>query len=67
MVPNHHHNLIQQASELMDSVWRYEQYKKDSADCEDCRKLWDTLHERHAADVEILKKHIGEHAQSGDW
>ncbi|KKW26276.1 MAG: hypothetical protein VF00_C0013G0013, partial [candidate division Kazan bacterium GW2011_GWB1_52_7] len=34
MVPNHHHNLIQQISELMDSVWRYDTYAGDAASCE---------------------------------
>jgi len=65
--PNHHHNLIQQISELMDSVWRYDQYKQDAPDCKECNELWDTLRARHEEDIALLKKHIAEHVKTGDW
>ena len=67
MVPNHHHNLIQQLSELMDSVWRYDTYSGDAASCEECQALWGKLKERHNEDIAMLKKHIADHAKGGDW
>lgn len=66
--PNHHHNLVQQLSELMDSVWRYDRYyKEDSKDCPQCVALWESLHKRHEEDINNLKKHIADHVRQGDW
>lgn len=66
--PNLHHNLIQQLSELMDSVWRYEHfYKNDAEGCEKCRTLWEELHKRHEEDIKVLKDHLADHAKTGDW
>ncbi|KKW25095.1 MAG: hypothetical protein VE99_C0003G0020 [candidate division Kazan bacterium GW2011_GWC1_52_13] len=67
MVPNHHHNLIQQISELMDSVWRYDTYSGDAASCEACQALWVKLKERHNEDIAMLKKHLAEHTGDPDW
>lgn len=66
--PNLHHNLIQQLSELMDSVWRYEHfYKTDAEGCEKCRALWEELHHRHEEDIKTLRDHLAEHVKAGDW
>jgi len=68
VVPNHHHNLIQQLSELMDSVWRYENnYMADASSCADCQALWGKLKERHEEDIAALKNHIADHVKAGDW
>jgi hypothetical protein len=66
--PNLHHNLVQQLSELMDSVWRYEHfYKNDAEDCDKCKKLWEELHQRHEEDIKMLKDHLADHVKAGDW
>ena len=68
MVSDSHHNLIQQLSVLMDSVWRYEKYyKQDAVDCEGCQDLWARMQERHQEDIDLLKDHIADHVKSGDW
>ena len=67
-MPNLHHNLIQQLSELMDSVWRYENfYMKDAESCPRCQELWKKLEERHSEDIQALKAEIAEHVKAGDW
>lgn len=67
-VSNLHHNLIQQLSELMDSVWRYENfYKKDAAQCSDCQALWEKLQKRHEEDIDLLKEELAKHLRAGDW
>ena len=67
-MPDLHHNLIQQLSELMDSVWRYEQfYTKDAEGCESCKALWRRLMERHSEDIKALKDEIANHVRAGDW
>ncbi|GMR18942.1 MAG: hypothetical protein BMS9Abin34_064 [Patescibacteria group bacterium] len=66
--PNLHHNLIQQISELMDSVWRYEKYyKEDASSCSDCQALWEELQKRHSEDIEHLKSHLAVHLKAKDW
>lgn len=63
-----HHNLIQQLSELMDSVWRYDKYyKEDASACPDCQTLWEKLKKRHEEDIEMLKEELGKHVKAGDW
>ena len=65
---NLHHNLIQQLSELMDSVWRYENfYMKDAEGCESCKALWQDLMKRHEEDTKALKEEIAKHVKEGDW
>jgi hypothetical protein len=65
---NLHHNLIQQLSELMDSVWRYENfYVKDAEGCSRCQALWEKLKERHYEDIKALKEEISAHVAEGDW
>ena len=67
-ISNLHHNLIQQLSELMDSVWRYENfYLNDAASCPRCQKLWEKLKERHYEDIKALKDEISAHVKEGDW
>lgn len=66
--PNLHHNLIQQLSELMDSVWRYDNfYVKDAVACASCQELWGKLKTRHEEDIAALKAEIAKHVQAGDW
>ncbi|MEX0587321.1 MAG: hypothetical protein WD940_01695 [Patescibacteria group bacterium] len=66
--PNLHHNLIQQLSELMDSVWRYEHFYKTDADaCPKCKEIWEALHQRHEEDIKSLKDHLADHVKAGDW
>ena len=67
-MPNLHHNLVQELSELMDSEWRYENfYKTDAQDCPRCLELWKRLEQRHAEDIRALKDEIASHVKEGSW
>lgn len=63
MLNNHVYNLLMQATEEHKSLWRIKDaYKKDAADCAECRAFWEMIEkdkEGHVAELEaMLKKHI---------
>ena len=64
MLKDWNHDLVHQLSETSDSIWRMEPYKKASADCEHCAKIWDKIHEDYENHVKILtdeiKRHVNE-------
>ncbi|MBI2587931.1 hypothetical protein HYW30_01355 [Candidatus Azambacteria bacterium] len=65
MLKNHNHNLIQQLSEDLDSLWRYEQYTTDAAACSHCTELWKKLRELDEEKVKLLRDEITRHVNEG--
>ncbi|MBI4193155.1 MAG: hypothetical protein HY536_00830 [Candidatus Colwellbacteria bacterium] len=63
MLKDHNHDLVQQLSEISDSVWRIEEYLKASAECEACRALWERLRADYEAHVVLLRDEIAKHAR----
>lgn len=62
MLNNNSHNLIQQLSEISDSVWRIEKHYLDEAKhCESCVSLWRTLHEDYEKHIELLSTELKKH------
>lgn len=61
MLDNNMYNLMEQMVEESQSLWRIKHhYKKDAADCPECRKFWENLEkdkEQHIADLEELVRH----------
>ena len=64
---NHNHNLVQQLSESLDSLWRCGAYKKDAKKCAHCAKLWTTLESRFSGIVKMLEKEITNHVKDGSF
>ena len=64
MLKNHNHDLIHQLSETSDSLWRLDEYIKNSNSCSYCEALWSKIkqdHENHVALItEEIKRHISE-------
>lgn len=60
-IDNHTYNLIKALTKKAQAVWRYEQYMKDSGDCEKCKALWEKLKEEDNQHLEEMKKLLGEH------
>ena len=64
MLKDWNHDLVQQLSEISDSLWRMDQYKKASKDCKHCSVLWDKLeaeYENHSKMLtEEIKRHVNE-------
>jgi hypothetical protein len=61
MLKNATYDLMETASVISKGLYRYEQFKKDSGDCQHCQQLWDQM---KRADEELLAKivpHLREH------
>lgn len=65
VLKDHNHDLVQQLSEISDSVWRIEEYLKASAGCETCVVLWEKLRADYEAHVALLRDEIARHAREG--
>lgn len=67
MLKNINYNLLEEITELSQSLYRYDTYMKDaeSAGCGECLDLWRELRERHEQDLDRLLKHFKQHIDSG--
>ncbi|HEY4496996.1 MAG TPA: hypothetical protein VI432_02510 [Candidatus Paceibacterota bacterium] len=63
MLKDWNHDLIQQLSEISDSLWRMEDYKKVSKGCEHCSMLWDKLEKDYEAHIKMLTGEITRHVK----
>lgn len=62
---NNNHNLIQQLSEDLDSLWRYKQYLKDSKGCKNCQKIWKQCQILDEEKIKLLQSEIAKHVKGG--
>ena len=60
---NWNHDLVQQLSEDLDSLWRYEEYLKNSQGCEHCTTMWKKFQAMDADKAEMLRKEIIRHVE----
>lgn len=63
MYDNNMYNLMAQAVEESQSLWRIKNdYIKDAGDCEDCKEFWEKLQkdkEQHVKDLwNLIESHI---------
>ncbi len=61
MLKNHNHDLVQQLSEVSDSLWRMEDYLKNAKGCEHCTAMWNKSKERLEEVSKMLVDEIGRH------
>ncbi len=63
MFDNNVYNLMAQAVEESQSLWRIKnEYKDDAKECDECHKFWEKLEkdkEQHCKDLqELISKHM---------
>lgn len=63
-VDNHTYNLTKALTKKAQSVWRYDQYLKDSADCEECQRLWKKLKGEDGAHLAEMKRLLSSHFET---
>lgn len=67
MMENAIHNLLHQLSEDVDSLWRYDQYKKDAKDvCPACYSLWDQMRKMDEDRAKLLLAELESHMKKGE-
>lgn len=62
---NHNHDLVHQLSELMDSIWRFDEYKKNAEGCKECTALWEKMRRDWEEYEKILTVEIKRHVDAG--
>ena len=54
---------MQQLSEDLDSLWRYEEYLKNSQGCDHCMNMWKKFREMDEGKTDMLRKEIIRHVE----
>lgn len=69
MMKNCNHDLIQQLSECMDSLWRYDEYIKNAQEkgCGKCVELWQKMKELTKEQIKLLKQYLEECIKEGKF
>jgi hypothetical protein len=60
---NHSYDVFKALTKKADAITVYDQYLKDSKNCEECQKFWSKLKEKDSKDLEELKKLSTTHLQ----
>jgi len=63
MLKDWNHDLVQQLSEISDSLWRMEKYLKASAGCQHCSLLWQQLRDDYEKHTKFLVEEIARHVK----
>lgn len=63
MLKDWNHDLVQQLSEVSDSLWRFGQYKKASEGCSHCAGLWNKLEAEYENHSKVLTEEIKRHVK----
>lgn len=63
MLKNTNHDLVQQLSEISDSVWRMDLYKKSAKQCVSCSKLWQALRKDYDRQIALIAAEIKKHCK----
>jgi hypothetical protein len=62
---NNNHDLIHHLSEMLDSIWRFEEYKRNAKGCKNCQKLWEELKQEYQKWEKRLVGELEKHFKAG--
>ncbi|MBM4295729.1 MAG: hypothetical protein FJ126_12615 [Deltaproteobacteria bacterium] len=66
MLENVHYNLIQTIAIISQSLYRYDTYIKDAAECKNCQKMWTKFREQREKELSMLLKELKNHIDAGN-
>ncbi|MCL5006826.1 MAG: hypothetical protein M1153_01610 [Patescibacteria group bacterium] len=61
MLKDWNHDLVHQLSEISDSLWRMQDYKKAANSCPHCLALWSKLENEYEGHIKLLAEEIKRH------
>ncbi len=61
MLKNIHYNLFETITIISQSLYRYNNYIKDAAECQDCKKVWTKFREQREKELSTLLKELKSH------
>ena len=65
MLDNMNYNLIENISIISKSLYRYETYIKDAAQCKSCQDLWAKFEEQRKKELSMILKELKAHIDAG--
>ena len=65
MLENMNYNLIETVSIISKSLYRYETYIKDAAECKSCQELWSKFEEQRKKELSMVLKELKAHIDAG--
>lgn len=65
MLENMNYNLIETVAIISKSLYRYETYIKDAAECKACQELWSKFEEQRKKELSMVLKEIKAHIDGG--
>lgn len=65
MLENMNYNLIETVAIISKSLYRYETYIKDAAECKTCQELWSKFEEQRKKELSMVLKEIKAHIDGG--
>lgn len=67
MLKNINHDLVQQLSEISDSAWRMDSYKKSAKQCPSCLRLWGALRKDYHRHIALIAAEIKKHCKDNHF
>ena len=66
MLTNINYNLIETIAIISRSLYRYDTYMKDAAECTSCKVMWEKLKEEREKELLMLLKELKIHIDLGE-
>ncbi|HAR94725.1 MAG TPA: hypothetical protein DCR97_01995 [Deltaproteobacteria bacterium] len=65
MLKNINYNILETITLISKSLYRYESYIKDAADCKACQELWSMFKEQREKELTMLLTELKRHMDEG--
>jgi|UniRef100_A0A7C3SJP3 hypothetical protein len=65
MLKNINYNLVQTIAIISQSLYRYDTYIKDAAECPECQQMWADFREQREKELSRLLKELKAHVDTG--
>jgi hypothetical protein len=68
LLENYNYDLVQELGELLQGVWRIDEYLKDAGGkCDDCGKIWQDVRKQKEYLIEKVRQELVNHAKGGTF
>ncbi|OLC01282.1 MAG: hypothetical protein AUH30_00620 [Candidatus Rokubacteria bacterium 13_1_40CM_68_15] len=61
MLKNPTYNLMETGAVISKGLYRYEQFRKDAGECQQCQKLWQSMKQQDEEQLHQLLVHMKQH------
>lgn len=67
MLNNCQYNLMEAITIISKSLYRYDTYMKDSADCKPCQEIWTKIKDNREHELQMLVRELESQVKSGQF